>query len=59
MDFVKVNLVADSSDEEDGSLRNSQPTSEASEEFTPTAHAIKVNLHPETNGVRKLRFGIL
>ena len=45
MDFVKANLSADSSDEDDGSPRNSQPTSEGSAEFTPSTHGIKVKLN--------------
>ena len=44
VDFVKANL-ADSSDEEEESPRNSQPTSEASEEFNPPTQAVKVSFY--------------
>jgi ribosomal protein S13 len=48
MDFVKAKLISDLSDEEEESPKNSQPNSEASEEFTPTTHVIKVNFYLKT-----------
>ena len=51
MDFVKAKLISDLSDEEEESPKNSQPNSEASEEFTPTTHVIKVNFHLKLKGM--------
>ena len=51
MDFVKAKLISDLSDEEVESPKNSQPNSEASEEFTPATNVIKVNFYLKTKMV--------
>ena len=51
MDFVKAKLISDLSDKEAESPKNSQPNSEASEEFTPATNVIKVNFYLKTKMV--------